>query len=221
MHVNGEALFELKNGVEVQIDQPVDAVAADFPELEQRVHIPPVLEDPMELMAADETIEDTILERPQEPPAGEFVADATVAEATITMPTKRGERRYPSRTTRTSYKDERVYNMNLKTALNRHGKKTLRSIYLELMQMPERQVFTPQEFRRLTKAQLREVISSSMFLKEKFLSNGDFGKLKARLVGGGHQQDKSKYEDILSPKVATSAVFIIASLAAREARNLV
>jgi len=34
MHVNGEALFELENGVEVQIGQPVDAVAADFPELE-------------------------------------------------------------------------------------------------------------------------------------------------------------------------------------------
>ena len=70
MHANGEALFELENGVEVQIGQPVDAVAADFPELEQRVHIPPVLEDPMELMAADdhpfiETVEYTILERPQ------------------------------------------------------------------------------------------------------------------------------------------------------------
>ena len=226
VHVNGEALFELENGVEVQIDQPVDAVAADFPELEQRVHIPPVLEDPMELMAADdhpfiETVEDTILELPQEPPARESVADAIVAEHPITMHTERGERRYPSRTTRTSYKDERVYNMNLKTALNRHGKKALRSIYLELMQMPEKQVFTPQEFRRLTKAQLREVISSSMFLKEKFLSNGDFEKLKARLVGGGHQQDKSKYEDISSPTVATSAVFILASLAAREARNVV
>ena len=175
----------------------------------------------MELMAADEhsfieTVEDTILERPQEPPAEESVADETVAERTITMPTERAKRRYPSRIIRTSY-----YNMNFKTALNRHGKKALRSIYVELMQMPEKQVFTPEEFRRLTKAQLREVISSSMFLKEKFLSNGDFEKLKARLVGGGHQQDKSKYEDISSPTVATSAVFIIASLAARQARNAV
>jgi len=34
MHANGEALFELENGVEVQIGQPVDAAAADFPELE-------------------------------------------------------------------------------------------------------------------------------------------------------------------------------------------
>ena len=87
--------------------------------------------------------------------------------------------------------------------------------------MPEKQVFTPQEFRKLTKAQLCEVILSSMFPKEKFLSNGDFENLKARLVGGGHQQDKSKYEDISSPTMATSAVFIIASLAAREARNVV
>ena len=89
-----------------------------------------------------ETVDDTIFERPQEPPAEESVADETVAEPTITMPTERTEHRYPPSTTRTSYKDDRVYNMNLKTALNRHGKKVLRSIYLEFMQMPEKQVFT-------------------------------------------------------------------------------
>ena len=34
VQVNGEALFELENGVEVQLNQPVDVIAADFPELE-------------------------------------------------------------------------------------------------------------------------------------------------------------------------------------------
>ena len=94
-------------------------------------------------MAADdnpfvETVEDTILERDEEPLAEEPVAEESVAEPAITMPPERAERRYPSRTTRTSYKDERVYNMNIKIALNQHGKKALRSIYLELMQMPEK-----------------------------------------------------------------------------------
>ena len=72
----------------------MDAVTADYPKLEQRVHIPQVLEDRMELMAAD--VEDTILERPQEPPAEESAADETGVEPTITITTKRAERRYLS-----------------------------------------------------------------------------------------------------------------------------
>jgi len=216
VQANGEALFELENGVEVQIDQPVDAVAADFPELEQRVHVPQVLEDPVELMAADDHPFIEPVEEPTTEPAEE-----PAAELPVDMPPLPVERRYPSRTTRTSYKDERIYNMTLKKALNQHGKTALRSVYKELMQMPEKQVFSPQDWRSLTKVQIRKAISSSMFLKEKFLSNGDFEKLKARLVAGGHQQDKSEYDDISSPTVATSAAFIIASLAAREARSVV
>ena len=45
-------------------------------------------------MAAD--VEDTILERPQEPPAEVSAADETVVEPTITITTKRAERRHPS-----------------------------------------------------------------------------------------------------------------------------
>ena len=121
VQANGEALFELENGVEVQIDQPVDAVAADFPELEQRVHVPQVLEDPVELMAADdhpfeepvaesadEIIDETVDEH-GDPPDSELPAD---------MPPVTVERRYPSRSNRTSYKDDRIYNMTLKKALN-------------------------------------------------------------------------------------------------------
>ena len=87
--------------------------------------------------------------------------------------------------------------------------------------MPDKNMFTPQDPRKLTKAQLRKVIMSSMFLKEKFLSSGDFEKLKARLVAGGHQQDRESYGDISSPTVATSAAFMIASIAALERRHVV
>jgi hypothetical protein len=87
--------------------------------------------------------------------------------------------------------------------------------------MPDKNVFTPQDPKKLTKAQLRKVIMSSMFLKEKFLSTGDFEKLKSRLVAGGHQQDKDSYGDISSPTVATSAAFMVASLAALERRHVV
>ena len=219
---DGEALFEMENGVEVQIDQPVDPVAQEFPELEQRVHVPQILDDPSELMAADDqphfdvSIEEPVLD---EVPLNSVAREPNPDSPPVVLPPE-AESRYPSRSTRTSYRD-RVFNMALKKALNKHGHTALRSIYLELMQMPDKQVFTPQELRKLTKGQLRKVISSSLFLKEKYLSNGDFEKLKARLVAGGHQQNKSEYKDLSSPTVATSAAFMIASLAARESRNVV
>ena len=60
-----------------------------------------------------------------------------------------------------------------------------------------------------------------MFLKEKFLSTGMFDKLKARLVAGGNMQDKALYEDISSPTVSTTSVFIIAVIAAKERRSVI
>jgi hypothetical protein len=60
-----------------------------------------------------------------------------------------------------------------------------------------------------------------MFFKEKFSPTGEFEKLKARLVAGGDQQDKSLYDDISSPTVATTAVFMIAAIAAKEQRSVV
>lgn len=165
-----------------------------LPAFDQGVHIPPVLTDPTQLMAAwDQPY------IPDEPAMAEGPA-----EVIDNQPTS-AERRYPERSNRTTYRDpDRVYNITVKKALNAHGKKALRSIYAEIKQMPDRRVFTPQDPKALTKAQLRKAIVSSMFLKEKFISTDEFEKLKARLVGGGHQQDKSEYGDISSPTVATS-----------------
>ena len=53
----------------------------------------------------------------------------------------------------------------------------------------------------------RSIISSSMFLKEKFNANCKFDKLKVRLVAGGHQRDRSVYSDLetSSPTVSTTS----------------
>ena len=79
----------------------------------------------------------------------------------------------------------------------------------------------PVHKRDLSHKQLKAVIRSSMFLKEKFLSTGEFEKLKARFVAGGHMQDSSMYEYLSSPTVATSAIFMIAAIAASERRKAV
>jgi hypothetical protein len=87
--------------------------------------------------------------------------------------------------------------------------------------MDKKGVFHPRDTRTLTRKQLKSVIRSSIFLKEKYLPSGEFEKLKARLVAGGNMQDKSLYEDISSPTVATSAVFAVAAIAAQEHRHVV
>ena len=54
-----------------------------------------------------------------------------------------------------------------------------------------------------------------MFLKDKHLPSGAFEKLKARLVAGDDQQDRSIYtEDLSSPTVATSSLLTVAGVAA-------
>jgi hypothetical protein len=60
-----------------------------------------------------------------------------------------------------------------------------------------------------------------MFCKEKFLPLGIFEKIKARLVAGGHMQDKALYSGLNSETVGTSFVYLVASLAAREKRIVV
>jgi hypothetical protein len=59
-----------------------------------------------------------------------------------------------------------------------------------------------------------------MFLKAKYLPDGKFDKLKARLVAGGDQQDKSLYDELSSATVSTSSVFTLASIAAYEKRSV-
>ena len=59
-----------------------------------------------------------------------------------------------------------------------------------------------------------------MFLKQKNNPDGSFLKLKARLVAGGDQQDKSLYEDLSSTTVSTSAVFTLLAIAAHERRRV-
>ena len=74
----------------------------------------------------------------------------------------------------------------------------------------------PEDWRKLTAAEMRKVIRSKMFLKAKFLPDGAFDKLKARLVAGGHMQNRADYDDVSSPTIATQSAFMLAAIAAKE-----
>ena len=60
-----------------------------------------------------------------------------------------------------------------------------------------------------------------MFLKEKFLSTGEFVKPKSPLVAEGHGQDRRTYEDwdITSPTVSMPAVYMTAAIGAMQGRR--
>jgi hypothetical protein len=46
------------------------------------------------------------------------------------------------------------------------------------------------------------ILTCNLFLVEKFLANGGFDKMKARLVRHGNYQDKGDFPDCSSPTVA-------------------
>jgi hypothetical protein len=52
-----------------------------------------------------------------------------------------------------------------------------------------------------------KILRSHMFLVEKYLADGTFGKIKARLVADGRDQDPSMYPNKASPTVAIHSVF--------------
>ena len=115
---------------------------------------------------------------------------------------------------------EYVMNISVNEALRTRGKDAETVIQKELGQMIEKKVWTPVDIQGLSHGEKARIIRSSMFLKEKFLASGEFEKLKARLVAGGDQQDKTLYDDLSAPTVGTSCVFTLLCIAAHEGRKV-
>jgi len=94
------------------------------------------------------------------------------------------------------------------------------AIKKELQQMLDKNVFTPIYLKDV--ADKTRIIPSMMFMNEKYTAEGNFDKLKARLVGMGNYEDKSEYglDDISSPTVSINSVFIVTAIAAEEQRHV-
>ena len=111
-------------------------------------------------------------------------------------------------------------NISVKEALRTIGEEASRVIVQELKQMLDKGVWVPIAGGKLNATQRSAIIRSSMFLKRKNNPDGNFNKLKARLVAGGDQQNKGLYDDLSSPTVSTSAVFTLIAVAAHERRHV-
>jgi hypothetical protein len=108
--------------------------------------------------------------------------------------------------------------MKIKQAVDKLGYAAIKSIVGEMMQHFDVGTFQGVKMEEMSAEQLRLVITSSMFLKEKKTAQGLFDKLKARLVAGGHLQDRDIYDDSSSPTVSTTSIFVLAAIAAHERR---
>ena len=120
-------------------------------------------------------------------------------------------------------RSEFCFNISAKKSLLEYGERAKRVMMAELQQMLDRDVFTPAKWEDMSADQRKGTIRSMIFLKEKFKADGEFDKLKARLVAGGHQQIRDFYnpDDTSSPTVRTASVFIIAAIAAFQRRHVV
>ena len=110
-------------------------------------------------------------------------------------------------------------NMTVREAIKDQGEVALKEIVRELISIHiERKAFQPLLQEELTENQRNKAITSKMFIKNKYHPDGEFDKIKARLVAGGHLQSRSVYTRGGSPTASTSSVLTVMALAAMEGR---
>jgi hypothetical protein len=117
-------------------------------------------------------------------------------------------------------------NLALKVSLElgkeRYGAEATRAATAEVTGFHDRRAFKPRYWHSLTAEEKKGMIISSFFFKEKYMSTGDFEKLKGRLVAGGHMQDREAYtrEETSAPTVSLTSINLVAAIAAHERRNV-
>jgi hypothetical protein len=115
-----------------------------------------------------------------------------------------------------------AFTISVKAAIREHGEAGMTVMEAELRQFVTKKMLHPVLMGGLSRAQRMRIIPSKMFLKEKFFPDGTFDKMKARLVAGGHRQDRTLYgdDDTTAPTAAHSSVMSVAAIAACENRSV-
>jgi len=160
------------------------------------------------------------------PDTDEELPDAENSEA----PTLNAEdlrRRYPLRSNRSTWKEQNYFMSSAKIIkankkLNLEPRQRLKAMAKEIYSIAMlKKGMTPVNPNNLTHKQLKGVISSKLFTKVKFSPDGEFEKWKARLVAGGHMQNREEYTyaETSSPTVGTTAILTVAAIAAKEKRK--
>ena len=111
-----------------------------------------------------------------------------------------------------------AFNMTIKQGIDKLGDEAVLSVVKEMLQLHEKDAWRGVHIDKLTPEEAKLIITSRTFLKDKYTAQGVFDKLKARLVAGGHLQDREIYDNGSSPTVSTQSAFMIAAIAAAEGR---
>ena len=88
---------------------------------------------------------------------------------------------------------EHSYNLSIETAIKTHGDIAVKELFTECSSLLRKSTFHPVSKRTLIEAEMKSVIRSSCFTKGNATPDGIVDKVKARVVAGGNQQDKSIY----------------------------
>eukprot|EP00557_Chaetoceros_sp_GSL56_P005694 CAMPEP_0176500028 /NCGR_PEP_ID=MMETSP0200_2-20121128/13286_1 /TAXON_ID=947934 /ORGANISM="Chaetoceros sp., Strain GSL56" /LENGTH=1532 /DNA_ID=CAMNT_0017898575 /DNA_START=170 /DNA_END=4768 /DNA_ORIENTATION=+ len=98
---------------------------------------------------------------------------------------------------------------SVKEGFKKHGTKAKEAVVSEFKQLFKgKKALRPVKKKLLTIKQLKKIIRSSMFLKEKFDAFGIFEKLKGRLVADGRMQDKKIYKGLKSPMASIEVIIM-------------
>ena len=126
-------------------------------------------------------------------------------------------------TTLENYQSDHSYNISMKGAIKTHGDIAITALLTEFASLLSKFIFHPIAEKSLSDAELKAVIRSSCFVKEKIKPDGIVDKIKARVVAGGNQQDKSinTLDEKSSAIVSTAAVFVTVAIAAYEGRHVI
>jgi hypothetical protein len=113
-----------------------------------------------------------------------------------------------------------LMNLSVGAAIRTFGDDARLACKTELIQLfHEKKALVPVKWESLTAVQRKKVIRSHMFLREKY-EDGEFVKLKGRIVADGRMQDRAIYNDYSSPTAKTRSVMTLLKLAAVKAWDL-
>lgn len=121
------------------------------------------------------------------------------------------------------YANALALNVSVKKALRTHGNVAKLTIQSELRQLFVRKTVIPlMDPKDGVKSKHTRIIPSSMFLKEKYLADGTFEKLKARLVAGGHRVDQTLYgrDETFAATIKYESLLMTLSVASYQDREL-
>jgi hypothetical protein len=106
-------------------------------------------------------------------------------------------------------------NMSPKKAIIKHGALAKQALDAEIKQILDKDIFMPKMFNSLTQEEIDKIVISFAFCKEKWASDGDLEKVKARLVAGGHMVDKGDFDNLASPTARLETSMLLHALAAQ------